>query len=46
MSYSYFSSLVTGNMCQLEAANDDKREAITFFEVHFTVDFALDHLTV
>lgn len=46
MSYSYFSSLVTGNMCELEAADDDKREAITFFEVKFTVDFALHDLTV
>lgn len=46
MSYSYFSSLVTGNMCELKAADDDKREAITFFEVKFTVDFALHDLTV
>ena len=46
MSYSYFSSLVPGNMCELEAADDDKREAITFFEVKFTVDFALHDLTV
>ena len=46
MSYSYFSSLVTGNMCELETADDDKREAITFFEVKFTVDFALHDLTV
>lgn len=46
MSYSYFSSLVTGNMCELEAADDDKREAITFFQVKFTVDFALHDLTV
>lgn len=45
MSYSYFSSLVTGNMCESEA-NDDKREAITFFEVKFTADFALDDQTV